>query len=250
KIYETKINALTAGFKIDFRDYVEDGFFRRRVLLGNSYVILNGDVTYSNKNFLNSGIDFTKYELSAHGRLNTFKSTYLDFRVYGMYNNGQLPFQLLYSSPGNVDALYQNYSFRTLNINEIFGDRVLNIFLENHFRDELFRLLKVPGLKDSEIMLNTFLNIGLSEVSDRSKSILVHKVKTFTHPFYELGFGLGHVLIPCRIEFAWKLNYRGSNNFRVGINTSKKSAQKASICRTKLAFGFSFTNNDTSAVQL
>ncbi len=219
EIYETKINALTAGFKIDFRDYIEDGFFRRRILLGNSYIIFNGDITYSNKNFLNSGIDFTKYELFAHGRLNTFKSAYLNFRVYGMYNNGKLPFQLLYSSPGNVDALYQNYSFRTLNINEIFGDRVINIFLENNFRDELFRLFKIPGLKDSEIMLNTFLNIGLSEVSDRSKSILVHEVKTFTHPFYEIGFGLGHVLIPFKIEFAWKLNYRGSNNFRVGINT-------------------------------
>ena len=219
EIFETKINALTAGFKIDFRDYIEDGFFRRRILLGNSYIIFNGDFTYSNKNFLNSGIDFTKYELTAHGRLNTFKSAYLNFKVYGMYNNGKLPFQLLYSSPGNVDALYQNYSFRTLNINEIFGDRIVNIFLENNFRDELFRLLKIPGLKDSEIMLNTFFNIGLSEVSDRSKSILVQDVKTFTHPFYEIGFGIGHVLIPFKIEFAWKLNYRGSNNFRVGINT-------------------------------
>ena len=218
-IYETKINALTAGFKVDFRDYIEDGFFRRRVFLGNSYIILNGDITYSNKTLLNSGIDFTKYELSAYGRINTFKSASLDFKVYGMYNNGKLPFQLLYSSPGNVDGLYQNYSFRTLNINEIFGDRVLNIFLENNFHDELFRLLKIPGLKDSEIQLSAFLNIGLSEVSDRSKYILVHNVKTFTHPFYEIGFGIGHVLIPFKVEFAWKLNYRGNNNFRVGLNS-------------------------------
>ena len=219
EIYETKINALTAGFKIDFRDYIEDGFFRRRIFLGRSYIIFNGDITYSNKTLLNSGIDFTTYELSAYGRLSTFKSASLDFKVYGMYNNGRLPFQLLYSSPGNVDALYQNYSFRTLNINEVFGDRVLNIFLENNFDDELFRLLKIPGLKDSEIMLSAFLNIGLSEIINRSGNILVQDVKTFTHPFYETGFGLGHVLIPFRIEFAWKLNYRGSNNFRVGLNT-------------------------------
>lgn len=219
KIYETKINALTAGFKIDFRDYIEDGLFRRRILIGNSYIIFNGDITYSNRSFLNSGIDFTQYELSAYGRLNTFKSASLNFRIYGMYNNGKLPFQLLYSSPGNVDALFQNNSFRTLNINEVFGDRVINIFLENNFGDELFRLLKIPGLKDSELLLNTFLNIGLSEISERSKSILPEPVKTFTHPFYEIGFGIGHVLIPFKIEFAWKLNYRGSNNFRVGINT-------------------------------
>ena len=95
----------------------------------------------------------------------------------------------------------------------------MNIFLENNFRDELFRLLNIPGLKDSEILLNTFLNIGISEVSGRSKSILVKNVKTFAHPFYEIGLGIGHVLVPLKIEFAWKLNYRGNNNFRVGINT-------------------------------
>ncbi len=219
EIFETKINALNAGFKLDFRDYIEDGFFRRRVFQANSFIIFKGDLTYSNKSLLNSGVDFTKYELTAYGRLNTFKSANLEYKVYGMYNNGRLPFQLLYGSPGNVDALYQNNSFRTLNINEIFGDRVVNIFLENNFRDELFRLLKIPGLKDSEILLNTFLNIGISDISERSKSILVHPVKTFPHPFYEIGFGIGHVLVPLKIEFAWKLNYRGSNNFRVGINT-------------------------------
>ena len=30
-IYDTKINALTAGFNFDFRDYIEDGFTRRRI---------------------------------------------------------------------------------------------------------------------------------------------------------------------------------------------------------------------------
>ncbi len=218
-IYETKINALTGGFKIDFRDYIEDGFFRRRISLGNSYVIFRVNIAYSNKSFLKSDLDFTKYELSASGMINTFKSTSLDFKIYGMYTNGKLPFQILYGSPGNIDGLYQSYSFRALNINEVFGDRILNIFLENNFRDEIFRWLKIPFLKDSEILLSNFLNIGISEISDRSKSILVHPVKTFNHPFYEAGFGIGHVLIPLKIEFAWKLNYIGKNNFRVGINT-------------------------------
>ena len=217
-IYETKINALTGGFKIDFRDYIEDGFFRRRISLGNSYVIFRGNVTYSNKSFLKSDLNFTKYEFTAYGILNTFRSSSLNFKVYGMYNNGKIPFQLLYSSPGNIDAVYQSNSFRTLNLNEVLGDRVLNVFLENNFGDELFRWLKIPVLKDSEVLLSTFLNIGISEISDRSSSILVHPVKTFNHPFYEAGFGIGHVLFPFKIEFAWKLNYLGKNNFRVGIN--------------------------------
>jgi Family of unknown function (DUF5686)/CarboxypepD_reg-like domain len=219
EVYETKINALTAGFRLDLRNYIEDGFFRSRISQGDSYIILDGDITYSNKSLLKSNLNFTKYEISAYGRLNTFKSSYVDIKVYGMYNNGELPFQLLFSSPGNVDALFQYFSFRTLNINEFFGDRIVNIFLENNFRDELFRLLRIPGLKDSEILLNTFLNIGISEISNRSQTILIQPEKTLTHPFYEIGFGIGHVLIPLKIEFAWKLNYRGKNNFRAGINT-------------------------------
>ena len=218
-IYETKINSLAAGFKLDFRNYIEDGFFRRRVLLGNSYIIFKGGVTFSNKSLLKSNIDFTTYEFSAIGTLNTFKSSSINFKILGMYNRGKLPFQLLYGSPGNVDALSQGYSFRTSNVNEIFGDRILNIFLENNFGDELFRLLKIPGFKDWEFLLSTFFNIGISEISERSKSILVQPIKTFNHPFYEAGFGIGHVLIPFKIEFAWKLNYRGENNFRVAINS-------------------------------
>jgi hypothetical protein len=218
-IYEAKINALTGGFKFDFRDYIEDGFFRRRISFGNPYVIFKGDVTYSNKSFLKSDLNFTKYEFSVNGMVNTFKTATLYFKIRGVYTNGKLPFQLLFGSPGNIDGLYQSYSFRVLNLNEVFGDRVLNVFLENNFGNEIFRWLKIPVLKDSEILLSTFLNIGISEISDRSKSILVHPVETFNHPLYEVGFGIGHVLVPFKVEFAWKLNYRGKNNFRVGLNT-------------------------------
>ena len=218
-VFNTKLNALTGGFKLDFRNYIEDGFFRRRISLGNSFIIFKGNITYSNKKFLKSNLDFTKYEFTTTGRVNTFNTASLEFKVYGMYNNGALPFQLLYGSPGNIDALYQNNSFRVLNVNEIFGDRVLNIFLEHNFGDELFRLLKIPGLKDWGILLSSFLDMGISEISERSKSILVHPIKTFNRPFYEAGFGIGHVLVPFKIEFAWRLNYLDKNNFRIGLNT-------------------------------
>ena len=218
-VFDTKLNALTGGFKLDFRNYIEDGFFRRRVSLGNSFIIFKGNITYSNKKFLKSNLDFTKYEFTTTGRVNTFNTASLEFKVYGMYNNGTLPFQLLYGSPGNIDALYQSNSFRVLNVNEIFGDRVLNIFLEHNFGDELFRLLKIPGLKDWGILLSSFLDIAISEISERSKSILVHPIKTFNRPFYEAGFGIGHVLVPFKIEFAWRLNYLDKNNFRIGLST-------------------------------
>ena len=218
-IYETKINAFTASFKLDFRNYIEDGFFRRRTSQGKSYVIFKGNLEYSSKDLLKSNLDFTKYELEANGVINTFKSANLDFKVLGIYNIGELPYQYLYSLPGNIDLTAKQFSFRTLNLNEILGSRILTINLEHNFKDELFRMLRIPGLKDWEIQLNTFVNIAYSDIGNKTKMISPYPIKTFKHPFYEVGFGLGHVLLPFELDFAWRLNYRGENNFRIGINT-------------------------------
>ncbi len=63
-------------------------------------------------------------------------------------------------------------------------------------------------------------------------------------------------LFPLRIEFAWKLNYRDGNNFRIGISSfaiknksaQKKSASKlASYLKKNLIFWFCFTNYNVTA---
>ena len=218
-INEVKLNTITAGFSLDFRDYIEDGLFRRRIFANKSFILINGDVTFSNKNFLNSALDFTTYKLSAAGRLNSFGSTSLGYEILGIYNNGILPFQNLYSLNGNIEVFSQNFSFRTLAINEVVGDRVFTANLEYYFGSELFRILRIPGIKDWDIQLTAFLNSALSMVSDGTKSIILADINTFAHPFYELGFSIGHALFPFQLDFAWKLNYRGNNNFVFLVNT-------------------------------
>ncbi len=219
EITETRINALVAGFKLDFRNYIEDGYFRRRTSEGKSYIILRGNIEWSGKKFLHSGTDYTSYRLTANGSIRTFSSLNLAMRLTGLYNRGNLPYQSLYTLPGNIDMLFNNFSFRTLNLNEIFGSRILTINLEHNFGDLLFRTLQIPGLMDWDIQLTTFLNTAVSDIGKETSVNLPVSVKTFPHPFYEAGFGLWQILLPLRIEFAWKLNYRGDNNFRVGINT-------------------------------
>lgn len=218
-IFETKVNALNAGFKLDFRNYIEDGYFRRRTSLGRSYITFAGDVTYSNKDFLKSGVDFTTYKLSSNAFVRNFRSAVLNIRVFGMYNDGTLPYQYLYALPGNINLLSTDYSFRTLYVNEIFGEKVFTLNLEHNFRDELFKMLRIPVLKDIELTFSTFFNAAITEMGEKSSAILPQNVKTFSKPFYEIGFGIGQVLLPLKIEFAWKLNYRGENNFRIGINS-------------------------------
>ncbi len=90
-------------------NYIEDGLFRRRTSLGKSYIIFDGDIKYSNKDILKSDLNFTSYELLASGRLNTFKSASLGYRIFGMYTEGKLPYQMLYALPGNINLTAQSY---------------------------------------------------------------------------------------------------------------------------------------------
>jgi Family of unknown function (DUF5686)/CarboxypepD_reg-like domain len=218
-IYETKVNALTAGFKLDFRDYIENGLFRRRISMGGSYITFSGNVTYSDKSILKSDVNFTSVDFKSEGRINTFNSASLDFRIFGEYTTGSLPYQMLYALPGNINLTASDFTFRTLNVDEILGNKILTVNIEHNFNDELFRMLQIPGVKNWDLQLTGFLNIGYADINKASEEILPAEIKTFTHPFYEAGFSIGQALIPLRLDFAWRLNYRGKNNFRIGINT-------------------------------
>lgn len=218
KIYETKINSVNVGFDIDFRNYIEDGYFRRRTSLGRSFILFSGDITYSNPDFLNSGLKFTTYELSSRVFLKTFKSAYLNLFVYARSNDGATPYQDLHALPGNIDIVFNPHTFRTLKVNEIIGDRILTFNFTHDFRDELFRFANIPGFKNWEIMLSLIFNAAITDVTNETSNILTNPVKIFKHPFYELGFGVGQGLLPFDLEFMWKLNYRNGNNFRIGLN--------------------------------
>ena len=217
-IFETRINSLNLGFDLDFRDYIEDGYFRRRTSLGRSYVLLSGDITYSNPDFLSSNLNFTKYEISAFTFIRTFKSASMNVRLYGRLTDGATPYQDLYALPGNIDVVFNSQTFRTLNVNEIVGDKIITLNFTHDFRDEIFRAMNIPGLKNWEIMFSLIFNAALADITSETTAILTNPVKSFKHPFYEIGFALGQGLLPFKLEFMWKLNYRDGNNFRVGLN--------------------------------
>jgi hypothetical protein len=217
-VYDTKTNALTASFKLDFRKFIEDGFFRKRISKPNA-IFFEGGIFLSNKDYLKSENDFQIYSVETYGRFLTFRSASLMFDVKNIFSSGAVPFQMMYALSGNINIAGKNNSFRTLRIGEMFGDKVTEIFLTHNFNDELFKLLNIPYLKKSHIQLKTYLNIAWSDISEESKSILPVNYKTFKKPFYELGFSIGHILFPMTLEFTWKLNYRGYNNFVFGVNT-------------------------------
>ena len=219
QIYDTKINGFSASFMLDFRKYIEDGYRRIRTSLGNAYVTLNGSAFFSNKSFLKSSLNYNIYQLNLNGRIPTFKSSVLSFSLKGIYSGGPVPYQMMYALPGNIESISKSSSFRTLDLGEVYGDRGVIVNLQHNFNDELFRLLKIPVLKDMQLRLNAYVNAAFMEISPKSKAILPAGYQEFKHPFYEVGFGIGHFLIPFTVEFTWKLNYTGKNDFVISMNT-------------------------------
>ncbi len=217
-IYNSRINTVNIGFDIDFRDYIEDGYFRRRTSFGRSFILLSGDVIYSNKDFLKSDLNFTSYQFNTRVFLRTFNSAFLNLNIFTKLNDGTTAYQDLYALPGNIDVVFNSQTFRTLNINEVVGDKIVTINLTHEFRDEIFRLLNIPWVKNQELLFSLIFNAAYSDVTPESSAILTNPVKSFKHPFYEIGFGIGQGIIPFKLEFMWKLNYRDGNNFRVGLN--------------------------------
>ena len=214
-----RYNTVTASFRFDPRDYVEDGFNRRRVDFSGSYFTLGGSFAYSGKDFLKSETDFRKYDITVRGTLSSFASTRFNYKIYGTYSSGNLPIQLYHAIPGNIDLVSKTFTFRTLGYNDVITDRAVSIYTEYNFRDLIFRYLAIPGIKDWEIQVKVFVNALHSNPSRRNNSNPDFNLTEYLHPFYETGFSIGHILIPLQFEFAWKLNYRDENNFRFGINT-------------------------------
>lgn len=218
QIFDVNINAVNASFKIDFRKYLEDGFFRRKIYSQNN-IQFEGSAIISKNDFLDSDIDFSLFSVGTFGSFITAGNWSLDFSANKVYSTGSVPLQWQYALPGNIAVAGKNNSFRTLKIGEVFGDDVTTLFLRHNFNDDLFRLSQIPVLNNLQLQLSTHLNVALSKMSNRSKEILPISYISFTKPFYELGFSISHPLIPISFEFTWKLNYFDKNNFVFGINT-------------------------------
>lgn len=219
QIDDINYSMLSLDFQLDFRKYIEDGLFRRRTSQGNSFIVLSGEISHANNKLLNSDVEFTKFRIQARGILRTFGSTFINYRIMGMKSNGKIPFQIMTSLSGNINYATQSFSFRTLDISEIYGTDVATVNIQYHLRNELFRYVGLDFLSKMEIQLIYFLNAALLTTNQETKDKLGYSPKEYISPFYEMGFGIGHVLIPLQVEFAWKLNYLGKNDFRLGLNT-------------------------------
>ncbi len=218
--------AVTGSFTLDFRKYIEDGYFRRRTAFGDPFFLLSGVFTSS----LGEN-SYQQYNSNFYAFIPGYRSTNFTVNTNLLFSNGRVPIQMMRALAGNIESGGKNFTFRTLRIGEVFGDQVFSLNVEHNINDELFRIFNVPVLEDLQLLLSLHFNVGWSSISNESKEMnrraltdsyqmpYINKANEFTRPFMEAGFGIGQILIPLKLEFTWKLNHFGYNNFVISVNT-------------------------------
>lgn len=217
-VYDVKLNLLRLELELDMRDYIEDGYFRRRVD-NTAFPLITAGVLKSDKDIMKSGMDFASYYGSIRGGFGTFRSAAIIYRVYGSYSDDGMPTQMLEAVPGNIEGLGKAFTFRTVKLGEFFGDQTLFLNVEHDFRDELFRALSIPFIKDINLQFSAFANFAWTDISERSKRYLTVENRPLRSPLIETGFGLGHYLVPVQVEFTWRLTHKSDNNFAITLNS-------------------------------
>jgi len=222
-IMNSTMRYLSFNWQLDFRNFIEDGYFRRRISEGKSNIILSGESIFSYQKLIPTSFDFNQHTININSRINSFKSTSLDINVTSSFTMNALPIQFFYALPGNIKSSGKDFTFRTLAYNEIFSDNSLTINTQYNFGDYLFKLLSLPYIKDLQLQMSIYFNTAWTDLSAKSiklnKHIFQKEPVEFNKPFYEIGFSLWQILFPIKFEFTWKLNYFGKNNFVFGINS-------------------------------
>ena len=222
-IFNSTIRTATFNWQIDFRNFIEDGYFRRRISQGKSSVIFSGDFTFSDKKLLSSGLDFNINQFNINSNINSFRSTSFQINMNFVNSSKAIPLQMMNALPGNIQSVGKDFTFRTLKYSEVVSDRVAAMGFQYNFNDEFFKLLQVPFLKDKQILLSIHFNAALTDISTDTyllnKNLFLKSPVEFHKPFYEIGFGVGQMMFPLKLEFTWKLNHFGKNNFVFGINS-------------------------------
>jgi hypothetical protein len=220
-VYDTKINALNFSFNLDYRNYIEDGYRRMRVSDSDFNFYLNGSAFISDKNTLGSNDDFQIYGLNLNGNFRVYKTAYISYYAGGVLSKDAVPFQYLSNLPGNINSVSKDYSFRTLRVNETFGDRMATTHLMLNFGDEFFRLLNVPLLKNWQLLFSMHLNAGWIDLANSGKVPFGVKNSLYTKPLIEAGFGIGQLVFPFRLEFTWRLTQWNDNGFVISLNSNE-----------------------------
>lgn len=215
------------SYKLELRrqksSYYEHDGYRERILevssfrpfLGVEYLTTTNAQSQWNSIIAHAGIDGS----FLHGNIGL-----ISYGINAAYSSEKLPPEKLITLPGTVRYITGNNRFRTLGYREYGGEKSFQLMIDYMFYDKLFSLLPIPVLRDIDMTLHLFYNLGYSEIGDASKGLLHEELVGTKYPFQETGFRISQIFSVLTFDAAWRLNhFRDGRNFYFGFSLTLPS---------------------------
>lgn len=183
------------------------------------YWIMEGTIEHSNRGFLKSDFNFTKYYGTARFHYPTTRRGSLDGKLYAGYGTHELPQQYLFDLYGGSSP----YALKTVGLREVEGNHfqgnyMAELAIEHNFGGEILEHTGLPILRDGHIDLIPTFAVGYAEFSKGTfRHLSDQGVQDLHRPIFEAGFALGDIHRFARLDLSWRLNQRqkGTMNFNV-----------------------------------
>ncbi len=189
-------NHLTFDITYNNLKYIDYGWITEPDISRDyTYIKLNSD--FSSPDIFDSDYKFSRFNLyiDKHNKFSRFLNLNLMFLV-GI-QSGDKPLQNLFHLPGSYGSFGKPNLFRTIRTDDYLGDRYYCVFIQNNFKNNIFKLLQLPWLEDSKIDLIAFFNAGWLRTPSQSTGETSHT------DIWETGLGIRNIINFFRLDFSW-----------------------------------------------
>ena len=194
-----------------YKEKYVDGEFER-ISLGTKYPILELQLGFGIKDFLDSDYNYQKFEIAVLDKIRTGIFGYTDFRVTAGKYFGTLPFTLLEIHNGNETYFFDKRAFNLMNFFEFVSDEYATLMIDHHF--DGFFLNKFPVMQKLKWREVISLRTVAGKLSDRHRTELIFPETSYELdvPYVELAVGIENIFKFIRIDGLKRLNYLDHEN--------------------------------------
>tara|TARA_B110000046_G_scaffold28052_1_gene28763 strand:+ start:59848 stop:62319 length:2472 start_codon:yes stop_codon:yes gene_type:complete len=189
-----------------YKEKYVDGEFER-ISLGTKYPILELQLGFGIKDFLDSDYNYQKFEIAVSDKIRTGIFGYTDFRITAGKYFGTLPFTLLEIHNGNETYFFDKRAFNLMNFFEFVSDEYATLMIDHHF--DGFFLNKLPIMQKLKWREVISLRTVAGKLSDRHRTELIFPETSYELdlPYVELAIGIENIFKFIRIDGLKRLNY-------------------------------------------
>lgn len=170
-----------------------------------TYIKLSSD--FSPPGFLDSDLKYSNFHLyiDKHNKLTRLLN--LNLILMGGIQFGDKALQHLFHLPGSYGTFGKSNLLRSVRSDKYLGDRYYCLFIQNNFRNNIFKMLHIPWLKNSKLELLTFFNAGKIRSLQQEDHYKYSDV-------WEAGIGFGNIINFFRLDLSWG-KIRNSSDYNI-----------------------------------